>query len=88
MPHKRSREARIRRTTARIVSQNAHRDRRKSESVNVLTSGQVLKELIDKLPKHRITDLLEHSDMFDRGEVISDSRGEGSQQKIGLPGTH
>lgn len=86
MPHKRSREAHIRRTTARIVSQNAYRDRSKSESINVLTQGQVLKKLIDKLPKHRINDLLEYRDMFDRGEIISDSRGEGSQQKM-TPGS-
>lgn len=87
MPHKRSREARIRRATARIVSKNSHRDRRKSESVNTLTPGQVLHELINNLTKYRITELLEHSEMFDRGEVIADSRGTGSQQKVTLIGS-
>ena len=87
MPHKRSREARIRRTTARIVSTYSHRDLIISESVNILTPGQVLGTLIDKLPKYRVNDLLKHSDMFEKGEVISDSRGEGSQQKVTLNGS-
>ena len=82
MPHKRSRVARIRRTTARIVSTNSHRDRQKSESVNTLNPGQVLYELTNKLPKYRLDDLLPHSDMFEKGEVIADSRGQGSQQSV------
>jgi len=52
----------------------------KSESINVISQGQVLKELIEKLPDYRTSWLLSASKMFDRGEVISDSRGEGSQQ--------
>ena len=77
---RRSRTARIRRTIARIVSTNSHRDRQKSESVNTLNPGEVLYELTNKLPKHRLIDLLPHSDMFEKGEVIADSRGQGSQQ--------
>ncbi len=80
MPHKRKRSAHIRRATARIVSTNSHRDRRKSESVNTLTQGQVLNELINKLSRYRISELYAHSDMFSKGEVIADSRGHGSQQ--------
>lgn len=87
MPHKRSREAHIRRTTARIVSNNSHRDRRKSESINTLTPGQVLYELANKLIRYRITDLKEHCDMFLKGEVIADSRGNGSQQSVDLIGS-
>lgn len=84
MPHKRSKDARIRRTTARIVSQNSHRDMIKSESINVISQGQVLKELIEKLPDYKTSLLLSASKMFDRGEVISDSRGQGSQQKLNI----
>jgi len=84
MTHKRSREARIRRTTARIVSQNSHRDMIKSESINVISHGQVLKELIEKLPDYKTSWLLPVSKMFDRGEIISDSRGQGSQQNVNL----
>lgn len=79
---RRSREAHIRRTAARIVSTNAHRDRDKMESVNILTPGLVLKALIDKLPKQRVSDLLKHKDMFTKGEIIADARGEGSQQGV------
>lgn len=82
MPHKRSRQARIRRTTARIVSTHSHRDRQKSESINILTPGQVLYELTNKLSRYKITELLEHIDMFDKGEVIADSRSQGSQQSV------
>lgn len=73
-------EARIKRATARIVSTNSHRDREKSESVNTLTSGQVLHDLIDKLPTYRTSTLLPATELFEKGEVISDARGEGSQQ--------
>jgi len=79
---RRSREARIKRTTARIVSTNAHRDKEKDESVNNLTPGQVLYELTNKLGRYKINELLEHNDMFDKGEIISDSRGQGSQQTV------
>ena len=80
MPHKRSREARIKRATARIVSTHSHRDREKSESVNVLTSGQVLIELIGKLPQYRTALLLPAAELFEKGEIISDAYGRGSQQ--------
>ena len=75
-------EAHIRRTTARIVSTNSHRDRQKSESINILTPGQVLYELTNKLSRYKINELLEHSDMFDKGEVIADGRSQGSQQTV------
>ncbi|NVM57609.1 MAG: hypothetical protein HWN51_05765 [Desulfobacterales bacterium] len=80
MPHKRSREARIRRTAARIVSTNSHRDREKSESINIVSNGVILKSLIEKLPRYKIAWLIPASKMFERGEVIADSRGQGSQQ--------
>jgi len=80
---RRSREARIKRATARIVSTHSHRDREKSESVNNLTQGQVLAELIGKLPRYRTSLLLPAAGLFEKGEIISNSRGTGSQQMIG-----
>ena len=68
---------------ARIVSKASHRDYEKSESVNLLTEGQVLSCLIDtEIPGARIEELIPASEMFTRGEIISDSRGGGSQQQV------
>ena len=80
---KRSQIARLQRVVARIVSKASHRDYRKSESVNVLTEDQVFKLLAEtQRDGAQVADLLPASEMFTRGEVISDSRGQGSQQQV------
>ena len=83
---RRSQTARLQRVVARIVSKASHRDYRKSESVNVLTEDQVLGFLLEAEPRGRdgiqIGELIPASGMFTRGEVISDSRGQGSQQQV------
>jgi len=84
----RSRTAHLQRVVARIVSKAAHRDYRKSESVNLLTEGQVLSCLLDaEIPGASIGELIPASEMFGRGEVISDSRGQGSQQQVTVLGS-
>lgn len=78
---RRSRGAYVRRVVARIVSKGSHRDRRLSESVNVLGPGLILRGLTEELPKFGVGELVPHVDMFAVGEVIADGRGEGSQQR-------
>jgi hypothetical protein len=80
MPHKRSQFAKQRRAAARLVSLNAHRDTVKAESVNLLESGQLQRMLSEKF-KGVYQSVVS---MWDRGEVISDSYGEGTQQRIGI----
>ena len=77
-----NKKAQIKRTTARIVSTNSHRDREKSESVNVLTPGQVLIDLIATLPTYPTSMLLPAAWLFEKGEIISDAYGRGSQQGV------
>ncbi len=81
---RRSQTARLQRVVARIVSNASHRDYRKSESVNVLTEDQVLGFLLEAEGRDGtlVGELIPASGMFTRGEVISDSRGQGSQQQV------
>ena len=67
--HQRRPEAEIRRLAKRLLLSFSFRDRRLSETVNVLSAGDVLTE-VGSVP-------------FDivKGEVLVDSRGRGSFQK-------
>ena len=75
-----SRVGHIKRTAAKIVRINSERDRRKAESINLLTPEQIIHQLIDELPEYKTSDLIRYGDHFVDGEVISDSRGQGTQQ--------
>ena len=75
---RRSPEARQRRYINRIVSQNSHRDIGLDESINMLTESQLESCLIDKFGDVRTGLHLQ----FSRGEIISDSRGQGSLQQL------
>ena len=76
--HRRSQDAIQRRYVNRLVSQCSHRDIRLDESINTLTPRQLEYSLIDKFGDVRTGLHLQ----FERGEVVSDSRGEGSLQQI------
>lgn len=77
MPHLRSEKAKQRRTARKLVIQSSYRDHERAETVCLLDGA-------------RLADLLSrefdgvHQDVVDvtRGEVIVDSRGEGSFQKM------
>lgn len=71
----------MRRFISRTISKNAHRDTKKKESINRMTSGEVAYEVFNKF---NIFDPLLVKDI-DLGEVLSDTRGEGSLQRM-LPG--
>lgn len=63
------------------MSEGSHRDYALSESVNVLSGGQVLLTLEDSGVRGSVADLVWAAGLFVRGEVLADSRGEGSQQR-------
>jgi len=82
MPHKRNQEAMQRRTqiqeqrrkAKQIVLSSAFIDREKAESVNLLSPQQILIKLTEDYPEPYMTAL----EQFTEGEVLIDSRGEGS----------
>lgn len=81
MPRKRggrSQYARQRKYVSRLVSKAAHRDYRKSESINVLTPTDIYDALTEKFDLPLFTVIRS----YDRGEVISDGRGEGSHDRL------
>jgi len=76
--HRRSIDAIQRRYVNRLVSQCSHRDIGLDESINMLTHRQLENSLIDKFGDVRTGLHLQ----FTRGEVIANSRGEGSLQQM------
>lgn len=89
MPHKRSLEAlerliqkrkeiiEQRRKAKQIVVSSAFMDREKAESVNLLSPQQILIKLTEDYPEVHVRAV-----HFTQGEVLIDSRGEGSLNKI------
>lgn len=75
---RRSPRARMRRFISRLLSRHAHRDFRKAESVNILGEDIIAREVKQRFGA------VDWSLIFNitRGEVLSDSRGEGSLQKV------
>lgn len=82
MTRKRSEYARQRKYVSRLVSKNSHRDYRKSESVNILTEADLYDALTEEfgVPHPAVIQ------SYNRGEIISDSRGQGSHDKQPKPG--
>lgn len=82
MPHKRSPEAierrqeisDQRRKAKQIVLSSSFMDRLKAESVNLLSPQQILIKLTEDYPEPYMTAVRQ----FTQGEVLIDSRGEGS----------
>lgn len=75
---RRSRRAQIRRFISRVLSKEAHRDRVKSESVNTLLDMQVataVQKRFGFVDWRLVQDI-------DKGEILSDPRGEGSLQQV------
>ncbi|MFQ6053339.1 MAG: hypothetical protein ACE5OO_03805 [Candidatus Bathyarchaeia archaeon] len=71
----------MRRFISRLVSKAAHRDREKSESVNILETEELARAM---RARFRTVDWRLVNDLV-RGEVLSDSRGEGSLQQVRTP---
>lgn len=68
----------MRRFISRHISRNAHKDRGRAESVNILGHSEIARAVRAKFGTvdwQLIHDIL-------KGEVISDSRGTGSLQKV------
>lgn len=78
---KRSKLAKMRRGLSRHVSRCAHRDTEQPrEAVNLVTQGQAYVFLEDRFGYAPLG--LVH--LFERGEVLSDSRGRGSLQRVNV----
>lgn len=76
--HRRSVEAQQRRYVNRLVSTSSYKDYDKQENINIYTSEQLEQRLVDKFGDVRTGIHLQ----FQRGEIISDSRGTGSLQRM------
>ena len=84
MPRKRggrSQYARKRKYASCLVSKESHRDLRKSESINVLTEADLYDALTEEfgVPHPAVIKA------YDRGEVISDGRGQGTHDRPSKP---
>jgi len=77
MTHKRSKESRQRRYVNQLVRKTCHEDLAKKEAVNVLDQRQIREALNTKFGYAHVG----ISQLFEKGEVLSDGRGEGSLQK-------
>ena len=71
------REARQRRYVNTLVRKTCHEDLDKKEAVNVLDQRQIRVALNTKFGYAHVG----ISQLFEKGEVLSDGRGEGSLQK-------
>lgn len=78
MPHRKSTYLIQRRESARIVSQAAIRDPGIQESINLLTKGRIAVILQNRFGRFE----LEVVNSYDVGEVLSDSLGRGTLQKV------
>ena len=78
MPHRRSSYSIQRREAARIVSQAAVKDPSVRESVNVLTPGRIALVLQNRFGRFE----LDVINQYDVGEILSDSLGRGTLQKV------
>ena len=74
---RRSKEARQRRYVNTLVRKNSHEDLDKKEAVNVLDQRQVREALNTKFGYAHVG----ISQLFEKGEILSDGRGEGSLQQ-------
>lgn len=81
MPHRRSEYSRSLREAEKVVAEGAYFDRGLFESVNRLNGADVVAEVVKRLG-------FCHPDVarrYLRGEVLDDSRGRGSTQRIVVP---
>jgi hypothetical protein len=78
MPHRRSSYSIQRHEAARIVSQAAIKDPEVRESINVLSSGRIAQILQNRFG----TFDLQVINSYDIGEILSDSKGRGIQQRV------
>lgn len=74
MVGKHSKEAELRRRIRAIIKDAAFNDKILDETVNVLSSQQLLLLVPEPVPFHLVE--------IERGEVLTDSRGTGSWQRI------
>jgi len=78
MPHRRTTYSIQRREAARIISQAAIRDPSIKESVNVLTSGRIAQILQTRFGTFDLRVI----NRYHLGEVLSDSKGTGTLQRV------
>jgi hypothetical protein len=76
--HKRSEKTLLRRRIHRLIFNNSHRDCRRAEMVCMISRVEVAGLLHEPLEFHVIPDV-------ENGEVLVDSRGQGSFQRVGRP---
>ncbi len=81
MPHKKSTYALQRRDAARIVSQSALKDPSIRESINMLTPGRIALFLQNRFGRFE----LDVINSYDVGEVLTDSIGGGTLQRVDTP---
>ena len=74
---RRSKEARQRRYVNTLVRKSSHEDLDKKEAVNILDQRQIREQLEQKFGYAHIG----VSQAFEKGEILSDGRGEGSLQQ-------
>jgi hypothetical protein len=78
MPHKKSTYAIQRREAARIVSQAAIKDPSIRETINVLTPGRIAVFLQNRFDRFELGVI----NRYNVGEVLSDSIGRGTLQRV------
>lgn len=78
MPHRRSFEAMQRRAARRLILEMAYKDRLRSEVVNRLSMAEIM-DYLSKMFGGRIH--LGAVPKVEAGEVLADSRGQGSFQR-------
>ena len=80
---RRSQRAREKRLARRIVQEHAWRDRQVGERINLLTSDQI--KLLMEKQGHGLGRGVHVGREYDKGEVLSNVRGEGSLQRVPIP---
>ena len=78
MPHRRTNYSIQRRDAARIISQAAIRDPSIKESINILTNGRLAQILQNRFGTFDLRVI----NRYHLGEVLSDSKGTGTLQRV------
>lgn len=74
MTHRRSKDSLLRRQIRGLIFTNARQDRQRAETVNMLSSTEILTALAGPVQVCHVPDVV-------KGEVLVDSRGQGSFQR-------
>ena len=74
MRHKRSEESELKRQIRRLILSHGFQDHKRAETVNVLSTSEILSALAGPVQLSQIPQV-------EKGEVLVDSRGQGSFQQ-------